>query len=154
MQRATHLWMAVTAGLLAIALGLFMAVKPAAAQTVLTPTTGQANALVGVACGSAVSSCVLKSGSGTLYGVYAHCTSACWFMVFNALSLPGNGATTAGIASGNMVDCVDVAANTAKSLTYPVFPRYYSVGITVAISSTSCGTLTASTVGFVSGTVK
>jgi len=114
---------------------------------------GSGNVLTGTSCGSAVSSCVLKASAGNLYGVYAECTSACWLMVFNATSLPANGATTAGNASGNLVECIDVAAGSSRSLTYPVFPRALTVGITVAISSTACATLTASTVGFVSGTV-
>lgn len=117
------------------------------------PTSSSSNATTNVTCGSAVSSCVLKSSAGNLYGVYANCTSACWLMVFNATSAPSNGATTAGSASGNLVECIDVSANSSKSLVYPVFPRAYSVGITAAISSTACGTLTLSTVGFVSGGV-
>lgn len=154
MTRHIHLILVLIAALLALILGLSPLVRTAKAQVVMQPTTGQANALVGVTCGSAASSCVLKSGSGNLYGVYVQCTSACWFMIFNTLSLPANGSTTAGTDSGNLVECVDVAANTGKSLTYPTFPRYYSVGILVAISSTACVTLTASTVGFISGTAK
>jgi hypothetical protein len=106
-------------------------------------------------CGSAVSSCVLKASNGFLLGVYAECTAACWIMVFNTTTAPSNGSTTAGDgsgASGNLVDCVDVAAGSSRSLTYPNYPVWYSVGITVAISSTACATLTLSAVGFVRGT--
>ena len=105
-------------------------------------------------CGSAVSSCVLKASPGNFYGVYAECTSACWVMVFNAIAAPSNGSTTAGIASGNLVECFEIGAAASKSLSYPVYPVAFSVGITVAISSTACGTLTLATTGFVSGTVK
>jgi hypothetical protein len=114
-------------------------------------------------CGSAVSSCVLKASPGNFFGVYANCTSACWLMVFNANALPGcsgpavcpvNGATTAGKASGNLVDCIPVAAGGANSITYPTYPIALSVGITVAISLTSCATLTLSAVGFIHGTVQ
>lgn len=122
-------------------------------NAVNAPTASSSLAVTGVTCGSAVSSCVLKASAGNFYGVYAECTSACWLMVFNATSAPSNGATTAGTASGNLVECIDVAANSSKSLNYPTFPRAYSVGITAAISSTACATLTLSTVGFVSGTV-
>lgn len=118
-----------------------------------SPSSASGNALTGVTCGSAVSSCVLKNAAGNFYGVYAECTSACWLMVFNSTSAPSNGATTAGTASGNLVECVDVAANSVRSVTYPVLPANYSVGITAAISSTACATLTLSTVGFIRGTV-
>jgi len=117
------------------------------------PTTASGSALTGVTCGSAASSCVLKASPGNFYGVYAECTSACWLMVFNSTSAPSNGATTAGTASGNLVECVDVPASSARSITYAVLPVNYSVGITVAISSTACATLTLSTVGFIRGTV-
>lgn len=118
------------------------------------PTANSASALTDVVCGSAVSSCIFKASSGNLYGAYAECTSACWLMIFNAVSAPSNGATTAGKASGNLVDCIDISAGSSKSITYPTFPINYSVGITAAISSTACATLTLSTVGFVHGTVQ
>jgi hypothetical protein len=119
------------------------------------PVAASGAALTDVVCGSAVSSCVLKASAGNLYGVYAECTSACWLMVFNATSLPANGATTAGKASGNLVDCISMTgtAGGSKSIAYTTFPVAMSVGITVAISSTACASLTASTVGFVHGTV-
>jgi hypothetical protein len=120
---------------------------------VLAISGNSASAATGVTCGSAVSSCVLKNAAGNFYGVYAECTSACWLMVFNSASAPSNGATTAGTASGNMVECVDIAANSARSISYPVFPTNYSVGVTAVISSTACATLTLSTVGFIRGTV-
>lgn len=122
-------------------------------NVVNVPTSASGQTTTNVTCGSAVSSCVLKASAGNLYGVYANCTSACWLMVFNATSLPANGATTAGSASGNLVECVPVAAGDVRPLVYSLFPRAFSVGITVAISSTACATLTASTVGFVSGSV-
>jgi hypothetical protein len=117
------------------------------------PTGTSGNALTAVTCGSAVSSCVIKNAAGNFYGVYAECTSACWLMVFNSASAPSNGATTAGTASGNLVECVDIAANSSRSITYPVLSVNYSVGVTAVISSTACATLTLSTVGFIRGTV-
>jgi hypothetical protein len=74
-------------------------------------------------------------------------------MVFNSIAPVGAGATTAGNASGNLVECVPIAAGLSGSVSYPTFPRAFSVGITVMISSTACATLTLSTVGFVSGSV-
>ena len=142
--------------LLLVVAALLTAAIPASAQTSIFPNSNTQTAvnLVPVVCGSAVSSCVLKAGGGNFYGVYANCTSACWVMVFNATSLPSNGATTAGTASGNLGDCFEVGAGSSKSLFYVPFPKPYSAGITVAISSTACGTLTASTVGFISGVAK
>jgi hypothetical protein len=105
--------------------------------------------------GSAASSLVLKATPGNLYSVYAECTSACWLMVFNAVTAPSNGATTAGVASGNLVECVDIPANGSRSLSYlPGPPAVFSVGITAAISSTACATLTLSTVGFIHGMIQ
>jgi hypothetical protein len=105
-------------------------------------------------CGSAVSSCVLKSTPGNLYGVYADCSAACWLMLFNSTAAPSNGSTTAGIAANNMFDCIDIQAGSSKSLSYAVYPIALSTGITVAISSTACDTLTLSAVGFIHGSVK
>lgn len=107
-------------------------------------------------CGSAVSSCVLKNTPGNLFTVYAECTAACWLMVFNSVAAPSNGSTTAGPGntSGNMVECFDIAAGGSKSLSYMPYASAYSVGITAAISSTACATLTLSTVGFISGSVQ
>lgn len=107
-------------------------------------------------CGSAVSSCVLKSSPGNLFTVYAECTAACWLMVFNSVAAPSNGSTTAGPGntSGNMVECFDIAAGGSKSVSYLPYAAPYSVGVTAVISSTACATLTLSTVGFVSGSVQ
>lgn len=108
-----------------------------------------------VVCGSAVSSCVLKNSSGLFYGVYANCTSACWLMVFNATAAPSNGATTSGIAAGNMVECIPIGAGSIGGVNYGSGPpASYSTGITATISSTACSTLTLSTVGFIHGTVR
>jgi hypothetical protein len=137
--------------LLAFGLSL-LAIGVALAQSNvrLTPPN---QVLTKVVCGTGVSSCVLKATSGNFFGVYAECSAACWVMVFNRTTAPSNGGTTAGIASGNMAECFDVAAGGSKSLTYPTYPVAFSVGVTVAISSTACDTLTLSTVGFVTGTV-
>ncbi len=107
-----------------------------------------------VVCGSAVSSCQLKGSGGNFFGAYAECSAACWLMIFNATSLPSNGATTAGKAAGNMVECIAVPAGDQRSINYPVFPVAFSTGITAAISSTTCATLTAATTGFIHGTVQ
>jgi hypothetical protein len=123
--------------------------------TVLQPTSASSAAIAPVAAGAAVSSSVLKAAPGNLYGVYATCTSACWLMIFNATSLPANGATTSGNASGNLQDCLAIGANGNGFVNYaPGPPESYSVGITAVISSTGCATLTASAVGYVHGSVQ
>jgi hypothetical protein len=105
--------------------------------------------------GSAVSSLVMKAAAGTMNSVYATCTANCWLMVFNATSLPGDGGTTSGTASGNLQECIPITANGVGSIDYGgEAPEAFSVGITVAISSTSCATLTNSTVGFIHGVVQ
>ncbi len=118
------------------------------------PTASSSFGIAPVVSGSASSGVVLKATPGNLYGVYAECTSACWLMVFNAVAVPSNGSTTAGIASGNLQDCIDIAAGSSRSLAYPGPPEVFSVGMSAAISSTACGTLTLSTVGFIHGMVQ
>ena len=107
-----------------------------------------------VVCGSAVSGCVLLASPGQFFGVYAECTSACWLMVFNSTTVPSNGATTAGKAAGNMVECIDIAAAGHGLIQYQYFPLVMNTGISVAISSTACATLTLSAVGFIHGLVQ
>jgi len=132
---------------------------PAAAANAV-PFVGPApssSALVGitpVVGGSAASSLVLKNAAGNLYSVYAECSAACWLMVFNSTSAPSNGSTTAGVASGNMVECIPISAGGFGSVNYAGGPpAVYSVGITAAISSTTCATLTLATTGFIHGMV-
>lgn len=106
------------------------------------PSSSPSVGITPVVGGSAVSSLVLKAGAGNLYSVYANCTAACWLMVFNSITAPSNGATTAGVASGNMVECIPIASGGAGSISYaPGPPAVYSVGITATISSTACATL-------------
>ena len=121
----------------------------------IVPTSLSAGGITPVVCGSAASSCVLKASAGNLYSAYAECTAACWLMIFNSTTAPSNGSTTAGIASGNLVECIDVSAGSSRSLSFAGMPpEPYSVGITAAISSTACASLTLSTVGFVKGSIK
>lgn len=122
---------------------------------IVAPTANAADAITPVVCGSAVSSCVLKASTGNLYSVYAECSAACWLQVFNATAAPTNGATTAGVASGNMVECIPINAGGAGSISSSGMPpSVYTVGITATISSTTCATLTLATTGFINGKVK
>lgn len=123
---------------------------------VVVGTTGSSIAgLAPVVCGSAVSSCVLKASPGNLFSVYAECTATCWLMVFNRVDAPTNGATTAGSASGNMVECVPVNPGGVTSIANSGMPpTIYTVGIVAVISSTTCATLTLATTGFINGKVQ
>lgn len=131
------------------------AADTAAIPFVMTPTGNQNSGIVPVVGGSAVSSLVLKGSPGSLYSVYAACTSACWLMVFNATAAPSNGGTTAGSSASNMVECVPIGAGSIGGVNYGMGPpAVYTTGITATISSTACATLTLSTVGFIHGMVK
>lgn len=123
-------------------------------SVLITDINGNSN-IPPVVCGSAVSSCVLKNASGFLYGVYANCTAACWLMVFNATAAPSNGSTTSGIANTNMQECVFIPAGGTNGINYmPGPPSRFANGITATISSTSCGTLTLATTGFIHGVIR
>jgi hypothetical protein len=136
-----------------IALGV--AADTASVPVVLSPSGNATAGITPVVGGSAVSSLVLKASAGSLYNVYAECTAACWLMVFNSTTAPSNGATTAGVASGNMVECVPIASGGTGSINYNSGPpEVFSVGMTAAISSTTCATLTLATTGFIHGMVK
>lgn len=121
----------------------------------IAPSSATGVGIAPVVAGSAASSSVLKASPGNLYGVYATCTSACWLMVFNAVAAPSNGSTTAGIASGGLQECIPIGATGVGSISYGSGPpEVFSVGITAAISSTACTTLTLSTVGYIHGSVQ
>jgi hypothetical protein len=124
-------------------------------QVTIGDTAGNAPTAVSSVTGSVASSLVLKIAAGHLIGSYANCTAACWLMIFNSATAPSNGSTTAGTASGNLQDCIPIAAGGIGSINYAPQPlEFFSVGITAAISSTACSTLTLSTVGFIHGTVQ
>ncbi len=134
---------------------LGVAADTASMPVVLSPSGNATAGITPVVGGSAVSSLVLKASAGSLYAAYANCTSACWLMIFNSVSAPSNGATTAGVASGNMVECIPIGAGSVGGVNYaPGPPAVYSVGMTAAISSTACATLTLSTVAMIHGMVK
>ena len=126
---------------------------PLATTSVASPAgTAGLTPIVG---GSALSGLVLKAAPGNMYSIYAVCTAACWLMVFNSVTIPGNGATTAGTASGNLTSCIPIGAGGIGSVSYaPGPPEAFSVGISAAISSTSCATLTLSATAFIHALVQ
>jgi hypothetical protein len=124
-------------------------------QVTVGDSSGNPITAVSSVAGSASSSLVLKAAAGHLISAYANCTAACWLMIFNSATAPGDGATTAGTASGGLQDCIPIAAGGIGSINYTPQPfEFFSVGITAVISSTACATKTASTVGFIHGTIQ
>ena len=103
--------------------------------------------------GSAATSLVAKSSPGALTDAYFVCSATCYLLIYNATSDPGNGSTTAGTASGNLQDCI--GPSTGQTINYlGNAPEAFSVGITLVISSTGCGTETQSNVGFIHARVQ
>lgn len=103
-----------------------------------------------IVSGSAVSGVVVSASQASLRGAYAYCSSNCFMMIFNSATVPANESTTAGApnVSGAMVHCIGPAAQPSISYDYRDL-EFFTVGISIAISSTGCGTLTLSTVGFI-----
>lgn len=151
------------AGSLALAQSTATPVKPGFDSCAISAATngqpcqfaafGNVTPVVG---GSSASSLVLKASPGYLQNITATCgaAAACYLMVFNATSAPGNGSTTAGIASGNMQECLEIAAGLTGVIDLRSAPEPFTVGITAVMSSTGCPTLTAATTGFVRGLVQ
>lgn len=111
--------------------------------TALLPSNSSAIGITPVACGSVASGCVLKSSPGNLYSVYVNSNASVYLMIFNSISIPSNGSTTSGTASGNMVECI--GPSTSLSISYTGLPpEIFSTGISAAVSTTGCGTLTLS----------
>jgi len=149
--------------LIAIFMTFFLPISVSKAQSVtqgtipwtttLYPTTSSAIGISPIVCGSIVNGCVLKNTSGNLYGVYAVSSVDVYLMVFNATSIPSNGSTTSGISSGNMVECI--GPSKLLSISYiGLPPEIFSTGISAAVSTTGCGTLTLSTSSFIHGYMK
>ncbi len=124
-------------------------------QVTVADTAGNPTTAVSSVTGSAAPSLILKAAAGHLIAAYANCTAACWLMIFNSATVPGDGATTAGTASGGLQDCIPIAAAGVGGVNYAPQPlEFFSVGITAVISSTACGTKTAASTGFIHGTVQ
>lgn len=120
--------------------------------TTVSPTSGAASGFTPSVAGAAVSGLVIKAAAGNLYNVYVTSTAAGWLMVFNSATVPADGATTSGIASGNLQDCFAVPANVTLAVNYgPAPPEVFSVGISAAFSSTGCAIKTASSTAFIHG---
>lgn len=124
--------------------------------TAPAPSSAAANGIVPAIAGSAASGVVLKNAAGNFYSAYAMSTAKAWLMVFNATAVPSNGSTTAGIAASNLQDCIELQAGPTGygvSINYTT-PEPYSTGISLALSSTACATLTLATTGYLHGSAK
>lgn len=69
--------------------------------------------------------------------------SAGYFMLFNTITRPADGATTT-----TLVWCMPVAANTGLEINWRGTPKRMTTGASLAFSSTGCGTLTNVTLNF------
>lgn len=118
-------------------------------NVVQSPTTVQG--LTPGQLGSAATNLVLKASAGNL--VNASVTIGAlsgYLMLFNATSLPGDGAVTP-------VFCLPIVSNGTNggaSIAWPLPGKFFSTGITAGFSTTGCFTLTASSAAFISGDVK
>jgi hypothetical protein len=91
---------------------------------------------------------VAKASAGNLYSFQVSADSTLsaaswWVMIFNATSLPANGAVTPA-------KCYAIPAGaTGFNGAFPV-PAYFSSGITIGVSTNGCFTLAASVHAFLS----
>ena len=132
-----------------LAAGILLAALSAA------PARAQGVPLVPIVAGPASSGVVLSPIPAELVSAYAVCTAACWLMIFNSATIPANGATTPGNAAGNLVSCIPIGAGLLASVNYAPGPtERFTSGISVAISSTACTTLTLSATAFIHGLVR
>ena len=137
------------AAILSIALALG---SPAwADDTRITPTKDPGGAIVPVASAALESSHVLKGSAGNLYGFqvnFGTCGSPpCWIMLFDATSLPANGAVTP-------IKWYQVGANTTATITWEPGPALrFNNGLVVGCSTTGPFTLTATAQCAISGEV-
>lgn len=130
-------------------------IAPDASGNVPTTVSPSSGATVGIApvVSAAInqSSLVLKATPGNLYGfsVEIGATSG-YVMVFDAASLPANGAVTP-------IKCYPVTSNGTNgllSVSWGSVPAVFTTGITLGFSTTGCFTQTASATAYFSGEVK
>ena len=95
---------------------------------------------------AAEASRVLKASAGTLYSVYVTTPSAGYLMLFDATTVPIDGAVAP-------VDVVQCASSATTVLDYTATPLSFNTGIVAVFSSTGPFTKTASPVAFFKGGV-
>lgn len=93
------------------------------------------------------SSHILKTGAGTLFGLSVTSSAAGYILIYNATSVPSNGAVTP-------VACYYLSSGPGTlGIAFAPFPLTMSTGITAAFSTTGCFTQTLSTTAFFSAQV-
>ena len=117
---------------------LFFTVLANAQTQCLVPAAVPATPVVS---GSLESGHVLKASPGCLLSGYAtvDATTTGYLMVFNSITVPSDGAVTP-------IECVYTNLNPGSvGVNFaPLPPEFFSVGISIAFSSTGCFTKTAS----------
>lgn len=114
-----------------------------------TPSSAAGVGLTPVSTAALASNSVTKASAGNLYSfeVSADVTLSAapwWIMIFDATSLPSNGAVTPK-------KCYAMAGGvTSYSAAFPT-PAAFGAGITIGVSTTGCFSLTASVHAFISG---
>lgn len=125
-----------------------------------TVIQGSALAVDGIApvtVGIGASAVVVKASPGNLYGAYGTNPTAglLYLFVVNSTAAPTNGTLGVGTASGQIQDCLPVQPTTTSSVNYQSGPgEIFTVGISLAWSSTACPTLTLATGGILHGSAK
>ena len=108
-------------------------------------TVSVANAPVSWRSSSAAeASRLLKPSSGTLYSVYVTAPSTGYLMLFDAASVPSDGAVTP-------IDVIQCASNATTVLDYTATPLSFTNGMVAVFSSTGPFVKTASPVAFIKG---
>jgi hypothetical protein len=119
---------------------------------VLAPTSATGGAVAPQATQAAASNSVFKASAGNLYSidVTVGATSG-WVMVFDATSLPANGATTTTLKYCWPAISNGTVGGMSRSWHIPIS---FANGIVVGFSSTACNSLTASATAFFYGQVQ
>lgn len=110
------------------------------------PVTTAGAAITPVVTSAVASGLVLKASAGNLYGLnVVNGTNAGYVMVFNATSVPADGAVTP-------LKVYQLPANGAMNLSFDP-PIRFGTGISVAFSTTGAFTKTADATAFISGDI-
>lgn len=118
--------------------------------TTSTPSSGSGAATAYAATTALASNKVLKASAGNLYSFQVAADStlsgaAWWVMVYDATSLPGDGAVTPA-------KCYAMPAGTTSySASFGATPVRLATGITIGVSTNGCFTQAASAHAFISG---
>lgn len=113
------------------------------------PSAAAGAGLTPAASAALASNKVVKSSAGNLYSFQVSADStlsaaAWWIMIFDATSLPSNGAVTPA-------KCYAMPSGATSASYGWNSPVAFATGITIGVSTTGCFSLTASVHAFISG---